>query len=139
MARSFWSMTATSLALLLALPAQAAVYRWVDDDGVVQYGDYPPAGIEAELIDPGAGIADEVADPQPTLEPETEADAAADSDDAMPNTLEEFCDEVRAQLETLDSSEQVGMANEDGEIEPLSDDERAEHRNALQQQLDQSC
>lgn len=135
MHRACWSITAASLALLLALPVQAAVYRWVDDNGVVQYADYPPAGVDAELVDPDAGIADTVEDPEPPLD----TDEGDEADDDMPRTLDEYCDQIRVQLETLDSSEQVGMATEDGEIQPLSEDERAEHRNALQEQLDQNC
>lgn len=139
MHRACWTLTAIVLPLLLALPLQAAVYRWVDDDGLVQYADHPPTGVDAELIDPDAGIADEVEDPEPTLETSAEDEDGDADDDDTPRTLDEYCDKVRTQLETLDSSEEVGMTNDEGELQRLSEEERAEHRGALQEQLDQNC
>ena len=38
------------LALLLATPAWADVYRWVDKDGVVHYSDKPPESVEPESL-----------------------------------------------------------------------------------------
>jgi hypothetical protein len=35
-----------SLALLLALPAQAAMYKWVDKDGSIVYSEMPPPGAQ---------------------------------------------------------------------------------------------
>lgn len=41
-----------ALGLALAAPAGAAeVYRWVDDDGNVHFGDAEPLGRQAELVD----------------------------------------------------------------------------------------
>jgi len=41
-----------AISLALAAPAWAAeVYRWVDDDGNVHYGDAEPLGREAEKVD----------------------------------------------------------------------------------------
>jgi len=48
----------TTLALLavlcVAAPVSSEVYRWVDADGRVQYGDQPPAGAGAERVEVGA-------------------------------------------------------------------------------------
>lgn len=38
------------LALLVSAPAGAAMYKWTDADGNIQYGQYPPAGTAAEQI-----------------------------------------------------------------------------------------
>lgn len=41
------------LILLLASPAAwAAMYKWKDQDGNTQYGQFPPAGVEAQAISP---------------------------------------------------------------------------------------
>jgi hypothetical protein len=42
---------ATLLLLCLATSAQAAVYRWIDTYGEVQYGDKPPAGVAVEEVE----------------------------------------------------------------------------------------
>jgi hypothetical protein len=42
---------ATLLLLCLATTAQAAVYRWIDTYGEVQYGDKPPAGVAVEAAE----------------------------------------------------------------------------------------
>ncbi len=42
---------ACALLLLLCLPAQAEVYKWVDDNGKVHFGDRAPAEKKAEAID----------------------------------------------------------------------------------------
>jgi len=39
------------LLVCLALPATAAVYKWVDENGEVHYGDTPPPGGEARQVD----------------------------------------------------------------------------------------
>jgi hypothetical protein len=38
-------------AAALVLPAQAGVYKWVDANGEVHYGDLPPPGGDAKLMD----------------------------------------------------------------------------------------
>ncbi|MEH6625417.1 MAG: DUF4124 domain-containing protein [Motiliproteus sp.] len=37
-------------ALLLPVVAQADIYRWIDDNGVTNYSDNPPANVNAELF-----------------------------------------------------------------------------------------
>ncbi|MDQ7989641.1 MAG: DUF4124 domain-containing protein [Candidatus Dactylopiibacterium sp.] len=45
------------LALLgSSLPALAQVYKWVDADGSVQYGDKPPKGVKAQPISGGVTV-----------------------------------------------------------------------------------
>lgn len=38
------------LATLVTLPAGAAMYKWNDANGKTQYGQFPPAGVNATLI-----------------------------------------------------------------------------------------
>ena len=39
-----------SIFLMAGASAQQTVYKWVDDDGVVHFGESPPEGVEAERI-----------------------------------------------------------------------------------------
>ena len=50
------TITITLLLASLALPASAAMYKWSDANGETQYGQFPPAGVNATPIK---------ADPQP--------------------------------------------------------------------------
>jgi len=38
------------LVLLTAAPASGAVFKWTGADGRIQYGDYPPAGVQTEQL-----------------------------------------------------------------------------------------
>jgi hypothetical protein len=38
------------LTLLAAAPVEAAMFKWTDADGNIQYGQHPPAGAKAEQI-----------------------------------------------------------------------------------------
>ena len=38
------------LAVLIAAPATAAMYKWTDANGQVQYGQHPPAGVDASPL-----------------------------------------------------------------------------------------
>lgn len=46
----------TALLLLLAFPATAETYRWVDEDGVVHYSDRPVQGAELVTLEPAQGF-----------------------------------------------------------------------------------
>ena len=50
----FATFVAFVLAAVIAAPAAAQVHRWVDERGVVQYGDRPPAGGATTLRTPVA-------------------------------------------------------------------------------------
>lgn len=124
-----------ALALVLALPAHADVYRWVDEDGVTQYSEHPPPDTDAERVDTTAGIAE---DPEPPAAPDDDT-AADDAEDDEPQTVEEFCDQVREQLEIVESDDDVRVETEGGELEPLEGDELEARRDALREQLEQHC
>jgi hypothetical protein len=40
-------------ALCATAPAHAQLYKWVDDSGVVNYGDWPPAGVKLQPVNHG--------------------------------------------------------------------------------------
>jgi hypothetical protein len=78
--------TEVKLLILLALSctsamATAATYKWTDSSGNIQFGQYPPAGVEAEYIEP-----------PPSVKP------AGDQDKAIYNQLEQL-EQSRAERE----------------------------------------
>ena len=56
--------------LMVGVNAQQTVYKWVDEDGVVHFGESPPEGVEAERI---------TTDASPPSPPPRPAPTAADS------------------------------------------------------------
>ncbi len=62
--------------VLLTAPVSAAVYKWVDAQGAVHYGDLPPGGVPAESVKlPGISTYQAPALPPPT-EPQQQSPAA---------------------------------------------------------------
>ncbi len=54
-----------------ALPAHAQLYKWVDSSGVVNYGDWPPAGVKLQPVNHGtlSSVADRALVSTPTRAP----------------------------------------------------------------------
>jgi len=61
--------------LIVGVNAQQTVYKWVDEDGVVHFGESPPEGVAAETI---------TTDAPPPLPPPRPAPTAADSGTEAP-------------------------------------------------------
>ncbi|BDY03043.1 DUF4124 domain-containing protein [Ferrimonas sp. YFM] len=62
------------LLLLLCASAQAAIYRWVDDNGVAHYSDLPPHGqAQPVTITPGSQVSWRTLSPQRQAQPQAEA------------------------------------------------------------------
>jgi hypothetical protein len=53
MSRLFRSAVA-AIALVVAVPAWAQIYKWVDEKGVVNYSSRPPAGRKSTVLDPNS-------------------------------------------------------------------------------------
>lgn len=82
-----------ALILLLGLPAQAAMYKWVDKDGGVVYSEMPP---------PDAGSATMIAPPPPP--PDTRAgddSAPGQAGTNKPTGINEQSEQARLKFEAL--------------------------------------
>ncbi len=65
------------LLVCLAVPASAAVYRWIDANGELQYGDRPPQDVAAEVVElPELSTYAPPPVAAPPAAPETEAEFA---------------------------------------------------------------
>ena len=122
--------------------AQNDVYRWVDEDGVVHFGDRPPKQNAAEKISmpenhvisaqPSAESADvdpmDAQDPQPSVAQQIRderADARRERE-AMATATAESCTKARAVISQLEPSPRVIVRNEDGSVSRMDDDYRVE-------------
>lgn len=144
----------SSLLLLAALLAptvemQAAeIYRWVDENGTVHYGERPPDGVDAEPVGvaqaapraPQADVAPTADTPSTdsdvvpgTAEPESKSYAQQVRDDRRARTeqrrqdqakLDAQCEAMRQQLARLEPSPRVIINTPDGGTRRMDDEER---------------
>lgn len=127
------------LALLLVAPAHAArTYKWVDEDGVTHYTQYPPPDQEAQVIEPDIGIPTGAGADSADSEGQA-ADASGDSGDGNPQTIEAYCERLRSQLKLLNSNKAVSVKNEDGSLTSLEGDARARQRADITTKISQNC
>jgi hypothetical protein len=126
-----------TLILLAPVASAAEVYRWVDADGVVQFGANPPPGVKAESMKVrGGGAAPAVApSAQPAPEPQPDAVAQENArklrEEAERVRLE--CAKAREIVSRLRENPAASYAREDGSYQRYGDDEREQR---IQQALD---
>jgi len=145
-----------AVGLMLALMAAGAalaseIYKWVDDEGNVHYGDRP-VGEQVELLE----IESRPTDPARIQAMNqaraadraraTEAKAAAALEQPTATELREDADErarkctvYKAQLEAYTNNRRLYNQTADGEREYLSDDEVRATRERAAQQVEEFC
>jgi hypothetical protein len=144
--------TCRTLAILAAvglcsLPVQASstYYRWLDDRGNPVYsGRPPPSGTPYEVVDTGSRLkrevdADEGAVPattEPTVSNDFEPVPAA-SQPVKKNP--EQCKRARENLQTLDTKVRIQIRNDQGELRPISPEEKEAQRQQALQAIKLNC
>jgi hypothetical protein len=130
--------------------ASAVVYKWVDADGKVHYGDRPPDGVHAEVVEllgtrtPPAAPSNASARPartaptagagQPTVEKEKQA-VAAD----VAATRDQQCTAAQARYKQLIEGRRLYKAGANGEREYLTSEEIDAERLSAKQDVDLAC
>jgi len=141
------------LALTFAGGATAnEIYRWVDAEGNVHYGDRPsgaPAEQRLQLSyarTDGTAVEKRVQDRLDAKTARAEADAEAEK--AANEAAEEAeiaaeqqkaCESARARLETYRSSRRLYKADENGERVYLDEEQRASASRRIQEQITELC
>ncbi|MEM1156403.1 MAG: DUF4124 domain-containing protein [Pseudomonadota bacterium] len=120
------------LMLMISLPmlAQTTYYRWEDDKGNLVHSDRPPdAGVPYEVITSGSNLvrkvdADEGAVPA-TTEPTVSNDFEPVESKTKPvKKNSEQCQRARDNLETLNTKVRIQIRNDQGELRPISEEEK---------------
>lgn len=151
------------LALLLCcLPALmgAAVYRWVDDKGVINYSQQKPEGVNAERIDATSGqkLAEAAPPPAgasapPAGAPASDARLSAAQREALAgleaaeqarqeevaNIRQANCERARGVLERLNASGRIRVRDADGNESVMSEDERQQRVAEAQRGVVENC
>jgi hypothetical protein len=132
-----------SLLLAWSGLASAVVYKWTDAHGKVQYGDSPPAGVNAEVVEmPGSHTAPVTAPPPAPPPPAASAPSdsakqAVDSDVAQ--SREKQCADAQERYKKLIEGRRLYKVGADGEREYLNSDEIDAQRLAAKQDVDTVC
>jgi Skp family chaperone for outer membrane proteins len=146
-------MAAAAVALgVCALPATAALYKWVDANGRVVYSDQPPpasANVKTETLhaptapsNPNA--AKELAQKDMELKrraaERNEAAAKAEKDQTAKTKRAEECNQANAALQRLSWGQVVILrANEKGEQVPMDDAARAKEKARIEGWMKENC
>jgi hypothetical protein len=143
--------TLFGIVLLAALPgiATAAIYKWVDENGQVQYTETPPpGGIEASEMKPPP----EPADQEGTIEREQKLEKALDerrgSRDASAKKAAEDADYNRQKAERCEAARRrleqaerplTNFVEADGTQRRATEEERLEQIKQSQEQVKKFC
>jgi hypothetical protein len=135
---------------LAALPAAAALYKWVDANGRVVYSDQPPnANVKVETVNgppppsnPNAAkeLAQKDAELRKRQGEKAAAVAKADKERVVNTKRAEECTRVASSLQQLSWGQVViYRANEKGEQVPMDDAARAKERARLEAWQKENC
>lgn len=135
--------------------AQDEVYRWVDENGVVHFGDRAPQQQEAEVIaiPQTSGISPQPASsPEPaeaTGEEEPQPSAAQQARDARAEARQKreeeakvtakACETAREVISQLEPSPRVNVTHEDGTVTRMDDNDRLEKLAEAQAYVAEHC
>jgi hypothetical protein len=132
--------------------ASAVVYKWVDAQGKVQYGDRPPDGVHAEVVEllgnhVPRSTPSRASAPAPTSQPsntpknQTAQDTAAKQavDDDVAQTRDKQCADAQARYKKLIEGRKLYKVGTDGERQYLSSEEIDSERVNAKRDIDSIC
>jgi len=126
--------------------ASAVVYKWMDAQGKLQYGDRPPDGVHAEIVElPGNHIVRSTpAAPPPSQAAAREAPSGSGGakrvvDADVAQTREKQCAEAQARYKKLIESRKLYKAGADGERDYLTSAQIDAERLDAKRDVDSIC
>jgi hypothetical protein len=135
--------------------ASAVVYKWIDAQGKLQYGDRPPDGVHAEIVEGlGSRTRSEPARPSApqasatSAQPASSAQHAKNSqddgikkavDEDVAQVKEKQCAEAQARYKNLIEGRKLYKAGADGERQYLTSEEIDAERLNAKRELDNTC
>ncbi|MFE8072802.1 DUF4124 domain-containing protein [Marinobacteraceae bacterium S3BR75-40.1] len=143
-------LLALAMLLGLTLPGlswSGSVYKWVDENGVVHYGDQQPHGKQSEKMrvrtttggpSPSASATEP---PQPDQEAETPKsndNGNQAADEKSPQKNEEACQQARKNLEIIQNNARIRI-EENGEKRYLTPEEIEQKKQEMQKIIDEAC
>ena len=153
--KASWIFLAMALA---ASSASAQMYKWVDKDGKVHYGNTPPPGSKTSAVKapqsgaapaPASAASDAKKGPLTAAEQEQEyrkrrQEAEKDGKKSEQEQLaksqkSESCERTREYLNTLQSGQRIARTNPSGERYYMDENQVAQEVAKAQQAVQQAC
>jgi Domain of unknown function (DUF4124) len=132
--------------------ASAVVYKWTDAQGKLQYGDRPPAGVHAEVVEllgthaaraaPTKPESSSTPDPSKPVarDPGTTDDSTKKAvDDDVAQVKEKQCTEAQDRYKKLIEGRRLYKTGADGERQYLTSDEIDSERVNAKRDIDTVC
>jgi hypothetical protein len=125
--------------------ASAVVYKWVDAQGKIQYGDRPPDGVHAEVVE---GLGAHNSRPNTSPPPSSTANGPAASVPSetkkavasdVSATREKQCTEAQERYKKLIEGRHIYKTGDNGERVYLSSQEIDQERLSAKQDIDDTC
>ncbi|WP_373186707.1 DUF4124 domain-containing protein [Halopseudomonas sp.] len=139
------TLIAITFGLMSSVVAAEQMYRWVDDQGVPQFGQQPPEGQAYQRMNisspppPGGALRAPAPLPQADESPNEAQDNAGISDEALAAKREEQCSKIRSNLETMERNPRLSKTNDAGENVRIGEDERQEMMAQARADLEEFC
>ncbi|HEX4153521.1 MAG TPA: DUF4124 domain-containing protein [Steroidobacteraceae bacterium] len=137
-------------ALLLGWSAMASavVYKWVDAQGKLQYGDNPPDGVHAEVVEllgvhntrsTSASPSSSPSAPKPASPDPTDKDREKAVSSDVAQTREKQCAEAQERYKKLIEGRRLYKTGENGERQYLTSEEIDSERLNAKRDVDETC
>jgi hypothetical protein len=135
--------------------ASAVVYKWIDSQGKLQYGDRPPDGVHAQIVEGLGNHSSRSEQPRPPVAsasssqparnaPPTQAAASTDDikkavDADVAQVKEKQCADAQARYKSLIEGRKLYKAGADGERQYLTSEEIDAERLNAKREVDTTC
>lgn len=114
-------------------------YRWTDENGIIQYADRPPEGIESEFIKFATSKRSKDDDENKGNELETGNDSKIfDKVEVLPEKDPALCKQAQRNLKALEGS-RIRITESDGSKRILNDDEKEAQRDNAKKFIKLHC
>ncbi len=140
------TVISAALSLVCTSAMATQLYRWVDENGVTQFSQQPPAEDQYQRLQvkpaPELGTGSLAPAPDASAEEQTEATEPAAAPQPTPEQqakLAEQCDALRANLTTMQNNPRLRRTLEDGTVERIGEDERQAMIAKAQADLQEHC
>ncbi|KAF1070104.1 MAG: hypothetical protein GAK45_00902 [Pseudomonas citronellolis] len=140
-----------SLLLALCSPVMAAkVYKWVDAQGITHFGEQPPTGIDATSVNTNSAQPPASGFPLPPKAVPAPLPSADDKQKAVDDKVRQqvaqqeadrakYCDSLRNNLAQLKNNPRVRIADDNGELRRIPEEERQGRITQTEQDLQKNC
>ena len=135
-----------SFILLISSPSHAGVYKWVDEDGQVHYGEQP-GNTAAEIVPirtnettaPRTMNKDEIDIVKSDIEAKDKKKKEAEEQKKINRDKRKWCNEARSDLQAISSRGRLREINEKGEYIVMTEEQRQQRIAAAKKKEREFC